>query len=161
MADLAELQSKHADAARFVAGMAEEKDPQRLQQMAEQLQRRCVELGRMARALEAAATPERAAGGEARVVLTAEQRQRIAEQTGAGIETVTLQDSPERAWSRQWPPGKPRRRACGLRRARRWRRSSASWRSWTCPSSPRPSRSCGATRRSDSRGTDRRGACLA
>jgi len=29
------------------------------------------------------------------------------------------------------------------------------------PSSPRPSRSCGATRRSDFRGTDRRGACLA
>src|SRR3981189_3048846 len=108
MADLAELQSKHADAARFAAGMAEEKDPQRIQQMAEQLQARCAELGRMALALEAAVTPERAAGGEARVGLTLEQRQRIAEQTGAGIETVTLRDSPERPWSRQMPAVEPR-----------------------------------------------------
>jgi hypothetical protein len=108
MADLAELQRKHADAARFAAGMAEEKDPQRLQQMADQLQARCAELGRMARALEAAAMPERAAGGEAHVLLTAEQRQRIAEQTGAGIEAVTLRDSPERAWSRQMPAVEPR-----------------------------------------------------
>jgi len=108
MADLADLQSKHADAARFAAGMAEEKDPQRLQQMAEQLQARCAELGRMARALEAAATPERAAGGEVRVVLTPEQRQRIAGQTGAGIEAVTLHDSPERPWSRQMSAVEPR-----------------------------------------------------
>ena len=44
MAELAELQGKHADAARFAAGMVEEKDPQRLQQMAEQLQMRLDEL---------------------------------------------------------------------------------------------------------------------
>src|SRR5882724_2529451 len=74
MADLADLQSKHADAARFAAGMVEEKDPQRIQQMAEQLQARCAELGRMARALEAEATPPGPAGGETRVVLSAEQR---------------------------------------------------------------------------------------
>jgi len=108
MAELAELQGKHADAARFAAGMVEEKDPQRLQQMAEQLQTRCAELGRMARALEAAATPEGLAGGETRVVLTAEQRQRISEQTGAGIETVRLRDSPERSWSKQMPAVEPR-----------------------------------------------------
>jgi len=108
MADLAELQRKHADAARFAAGMVEEKDPQRIQQMAEQLQARCAELGRMARALEAEATPPGPAGGETRVVLSAEQRQRIAEQTGVGIEAVTLRDTPERSWSSQMPAVEPR-----------------------------------------------------
>jgi len=108
MADLAELQRKHADAARFAAGMVEEKDPQRIQQMAEQLQARCAELGRMARALEAEATPPGPAGGETRIVLSAEQRQRIAEQTGVGIEAVTLRDTPERSWSSQMPAVEPR-----------------------------------------------------
>src|SRR5262249_7931424 len=45
-----------------------------------------------------------------------------------------------------WPPARPRNRGCGPRRAPRWRRSSASWRSSTCRSSPRPSRSCAGIR---------------
>src|SRR6267142_466876 len=52
MADLAELQRKHADAARFAAGIAEE--------------------------------------------------------TGVGIEAVTLRDTPERSWSSQMPAVEPR-----------------------------------------------------
>jgi hypothetical protein len=108
MADLVELQKKQADAARFATSLAEEKDPQRLQEMAEQLQARCAELGRMARALEAAMTPSGAARAEARVVLTAEQRQRVAEQTGATVEVVTLRDSADRAWSKLMPSVEPR-----------------------------------------------------
>src|SRR6266404_7556641 len=45
MGDLATLQEKQAEAARFATEMAEEKDTQRLQQMAEQIQARCAELG--------------------------------------------------------------------------------------------------------------------
>ena len=108
MGDLATLQEKQAEAARFATEMATEKDPQRLQQMAEQLQARCAELGRMAKALEAAVTPAGASGTETRVALTAEQRERIAEQTGAAVETVTLQDTPDRAWSKQMPKVEPR-----------------------------------------------------
>jgi hypothetical protein len=72
MADLAELQKKQADAASFAVRMAEEKDPELLRQMAEQLQARCADLARMAKALEAAMTPASAAGLATRVVLTPE-----------------------------------------------------------------------------------------
>jgi len=108
MGDLAILQEKQAEAARFATEMADEKDPQRLQQMAEQLRARCAELGRMAKALEAAVLPAGAPGTETRVALTAEQRKRIAEQTGAAVETVTLQDTADRAWSKEMPKVEPR-----------------------------------------------------
>jgi HSP90 family molecular chaperone len=107
MADVAELLKKQADAARFATSMAEEKDPARLQEMAEQLQARCAELGRMAQALEAEFAPA-ATGVETRVALTPEQRARVAEQTGVGIEVVTLRDTADRAWSRQMPRIEPR-----------------------------------------------------
>ena len=107
MADLAELLRKQADAARFAAQMAEEKDPQRLQEMAEQLQVRCADLGRMAEGL-ARAVGAPSGGPETRVMLTPEQRQRVAEQTGVGIEMVTLRDTQARQWSTQMPSVDPR-----------------------------------------------------
>ena len=100
MSDLGELQKKQGEAASFALRMAEEKDPERLKAMAEQLQARCAELGKMAKALEAAFAPARGGGGvETRVLLTAEQRKRIADQTGVGVEVVTLRDTSDRAWS--------------------------------------------------------------
>src|SRR2546423_15158352 len=57
MSDLGELQKKQTEAASFALRMAEEKDPERLKAMAEQLQARCAELGKMAKALEAALAP--------------------------------------------------------------------------------------------------------
>jgi hypothetical protein len=108
MADLAGLQKKHAEAASFAMQMAEEKDPERLKQMAEQLQAKCAELGRMAKALEAAAVPAGESGPETRVALTTEQRQRIAETTGVGVEVVTLRDTPGKAWSRTMGSVRPR-----------------------------------------------------
>src|SRR5689334_7673709 len=107
MADVAELLKKQADAARLAISMAEEKEPQRLQEMAEQLRDRCAGLARMAQALEEEfASP--ATGPETRVALTAEQRARVVEQTGVGIEVVTLRDTADRAWSRQMPRVEPR-----------------------------------------------------
>jgi len=108
MADLAELRQKQAEAARFAESMAGEKDPERLKRMAEQLQARCAELGRMARAIEAAMTPAGGTGVETRVTLTPEQRKRVAEQTGAAVEVVTLRDTAERAWSKRMPAIEPR-----------------------------------------------------
>ena len=99
MSDLGELQKKQDEAASFALRMAEEKDPERLKAMAEQLQARCAELGKMAKALEAALAPAGTDGVETRVLLTAEQRKRIADQTGVGVEVVTLRDTSDRAWS--------------------------------------------------------------
>src|SRR5437016_9924355 len=107
MSNLGELQKKQAEAASFALRMAEEKDPDRLKAMAEQLQARCAELGRMAKGLEAALAP---AGGraETRVLLTAEQQKRIADQTGVGVEVVTLRDTSGRAWSKSMGSVEPR-----------------------------------------------------
>jgi hypothetical protein len=108
MADLAELQKKQAEAASFAIRMADEKDPERLKQMAEQLQAKCADLGKMAKALEAAVAPAGPSGPETRVVLTPEQRQRVAEQTGVGVEVVMLRDAPGRTWSREMSSARPR-----------------------------------------------------
>ena len=99
MSDLGELQKKQDEAASFALRMAEEKDPERLKAMAEQLQARCAELGKMAKALEEALAPAGRGGVETRVLLTGEQRKRIADQTGVGVEVVTLRDTSDRAWS--------------------------------------------------------------
>jgi DNA-binding MarR family transcriptional regulator len=108
MADLADLTGKQADAAAFASRMVEEKDPERLKEMAEELQSRCSALAKMARSLEAALAPAGTSGPETRVVLTPEQRKRVAEQTGVGVEVVTLRDSPARPWSRQMATVEPR-----------------------------------------------------
>jgi hypothetical protein len=108
MSGLGELQKKQAEAASFALRMAEEKDPERLKAMAEQLQASCAELGKMAKALEAALAPAGGSGAETRVLLTAEQRKRIADQTGVGVEVVTLRDTGERAWSKSMVGVEPR-----------------------------------------------------
>jgi DNA-binding MarR family transcriptional regulator len=108
MADLGEIQKKQAEAASFAMRMTEEKDPERLKEMAEQLQAKCADLARMAKALEAAVAPAGSSGPETRVVLTPEQRQRIAEATGVGVEVVTLRDTPGRTWSRGLQGADPR-----------------------------------------------------
>jgi hypothetical protein len=108
MSSLVELQKKQAEAASFALRMAKEKDPEQLKAMAEQVQARCAELGRMAKALEAAFTTSTAGGVETRVVLTPEQRQRVAAQTGVGVELVTLRDTSERAWSKGMGSVEPR-----------------------------------------------------
>src|SRR5207302_9344362 len=67
------------------------------------------ELGKMAKALEAAFAPARGGGGvETRVLLTAEQRKRIADQTGVGVEVVTLRNTGDRSWPRSMGSVDPR-----------------------------------------------------
>jgi hypothetical protein len=106
MADMGEVQRKQADTAKLAMKMVEEKDPERLKELAEQVQARCKELEKMARGLAAAITPQDPVGQEVQVRLTEEQRQRITEQTGVGIEVVTLRDTKDRKWSRDLPLGK-------------------------------------------------------
>ncbi len=103
MASLDELQRKQADAAKLALRMADEQDPERLKEMAGQLQARCGELEKMAKGIEAALAPAGADGKETRVVLSPAQKARIAEATGVGLEVVVLRDSKEKMWSREMP----------------------------------------------------------
>ena len=106
MADLDDLQRKQADAAKFAMKMVDEKDPERLKEMSEQLQARCKELEKMARGMEARLQPQEATGQEVKVTLTPDQKARITEQTGVGVEVVTLYDTKKKMWSRDLPLGK-------------------------------------------------------
>ena len=108
MADLDDLQRKQADVAKFAMKMVDEKDPERLKEMAAQVQARCQELEKMARGIEAAFTPPLSKGEEVRVMLTPAQKARITEQTGVGVEVVTLRDSKQRMWSKDMPRIEPR-----------------------------------------------------
>jgi hypothetical protein len=109
MSDMAELQRKQADTAKLAMKMVDEKDPERLKELAEQIQARTRDLEKMALNIAAAAAPQEQSGGaEVRVLLTPDQRERIAEQTGVGLEAVTLRDSGGKRWSRELPATEPR-----------------------------------------------------
>ena len=108
MSDLSELERKQADAARYAERMAEEKDPDRLLEMAKEMQQRAADIGATARAIEQAMRPQGGSGAETVVVLTPAQRQRIAEQTGVGVEKVVLRDTEQRIWGRDMPAMEPR-----------------------------------------------------
>lgn len=107
MADLDDLQRKQADAAKYAMKMLDAKDdPERLKEMTEELQERCKALEKMAKGIEAAMTPQEATGQQVLVRLTDDQKKRITEQTGVGIEVVTLHDTKKKMWSRDLPLGK-------------------------------------------------------
>ena len=106
MADIEEIKRKQADTAKMAMQMVDEKDPERLKEMAEQIQARCKDLEKMVRGLAAAITPQEQTGQEVKVMLTPEQKARVTEQTGVGIESVTLYDTKKRMWSRDLPLGK-------------------------------------------------------
>lgn len=108
MADLEEIERKQAEAARLAGELVEEKDPERVMAIAKGIQERAAELERMALGLMAALAPADAGGEEVRVLLTPEQRERITEQTGVGVEMVTLRDSKSRMWSKEMPKVDPR-----------------------------------------------------
>jgi hypothetical protein len=108
MADLEDLQRKQADTAKFAMKMVNEKDPEQLKAMAEQLQARVGELEKMARGIERALAPPPPEGPEVRVMLTPDQKARIAESTGVGLEVVVLRDSQQKRWSKEMPKIEPR-----------------------------------------------------
>jgi len=88
--------------------MASEKDPERILEMTAILQERGKELERMANAVAAFYTPKGPTGPETRVVLTPAQKERITEQTGVGLDTVILTDTPELRWSKKMATVEPR-----------------------------------------------------
>jgi hypothetical protein len=108
MSDLDDLRKKQAEAAKLAQGMANEKDPARLLEMAGTLKERGQELERMAKAIEAFYAPKGATGPETRVLLTPAQKERIAGQTGVGLAAVVLRDTPEKKWSKRMAKIEPR-----------------------------------------------------
>jgi hypothetical protein len=108
MSDMDDLERKQGDAAKLAMKMVDEKDPERLKEMAEQILEKTKELEKMARGMEAFYTPKGPSGEETYVVLTPEQRERIVETTGVGIEVVTLRDTPDVQWKKEMPKIEPR-----------------------------------------------------
>lgn len=109
MADLDEIQRKQADAAKLAMKLVDEKDPERIKELAEQIQKRTADLAKMAASLAAsAAPPDRSGGEQVRVLLTPEQRERLAAETGVGIEAVDLRDTGGRSWNAEMPTTEPR-----------------------------------------------------
>jgi hypothetical protein len=108
MSDLDDLMKKQAEMAKYATGMLNEKDPERLLEMAATLQERAKELERMGRAIEAFYAPKGGSGQETRVVLTPAQKERVTEQTGVGLDTVILRDTPEMQWSKKMSKVEPR-----------------------------------------------------
>ena len=108
MADLEEILRKQAEAARLAEKLQGEKDPERILALAEQVLGKTRELEKMALGLAASVAPQDQGFGEVRVLLTPDQRKRIAEQTGVGIEAVTLRDTQGRSWNSEMPTVEPR-----------------------------------------------------
>lgn len=108
MADLDELQRRQSETAKLALKMVDEKDPEKLKEMAEQIQERCKDLEKMAKGIEAAFHAPGGEGPEVRVTLTTDQKARIVELTGVGIETVILHDTKGKTWSKEMPRIEPR-----------------------------------------------------
>jgi alpha-L-fucosidase len=105
---LEDLQKKHREAAQYAMKMVNEKDPKRLQEMAEALQAKCADLLGMAKSIAAAWPQPAETGPETVVKLTPAQRERIVEQTKVGLESVTLRDTEKTQWSKKMASITPR-----------------------------------------------------
>ena len=106
MSDLASIQKKQAEAAKAAEKMVEEKDPQKILEMAAEMGKKAAELQKMALAFQAAMSPQEVTGKETQVKLTPDQKERVTQQTGVGLEEITLHDTKKRSWSRDFPLGK-------------------------------------------------------
>jgi hypothetical protein len=105
---LDDLQRKQGEAAKLAMRMTEEKDPEKLAEMAKAVLEQTKDLERMARNIGAAALGGLPVGGkETRVVLTPEQKERLVEQTGVGLDAVVLEDEPTRKWSKDIATARP------------------------------------------------------
>jgi len=124
---LEDIQKRQAKLAHKAASLADEKDPQKILDVAAELQAECADLEKAARNLEKALMPPDFEGKGTVVKLTADQRRRITEQTGVGLEEVTVHDSRKKVWSQELPRGtvEPREiEAEAAREAARLRRIS-------------------------------------
>ncbi|HWE22427.1 MAG TPA: hypothetical protein VG496_00680 [Myxococcales bacterium] len=105
MASLEEIERKQKAMQPLLEQIAEEKDPDRIQELGKRIAEMAQELGSMAEGLEHAYTQARGGSGETRVVLTRDQRQRISDATGGAIDVLVLPGA--EVWDPQMPRMSP------------------------------------------------------
>jgi len=104
MASLEDIERKQRSMQPPLEQIAQETNADRVQELGKQIAQSAQELARMAAALEAT-YEQRQGSGETRVVLTKEQRERVAEATGVALDTLVLQGA--ETWDPQMPSMSP------------------------------------------------------
>jgi hypothetical protein len=105
MASFEEIQRKQNAMKPLLEELATERNADRVQQLGKQIAEMAQELARMADGLQRAFSQPSGGTGETRIVLTKEQRERIAEATGVAIDVLVLK--PANVWDPQVPKMTP------------------------------------------------------
>ena len=104
MATLEEVERKQKSMQPLLEQIAQETNAERVQELGKQIAQMAQELGHMAAGLEKAYAQTKGSG-ETRVLLTQEQRERVAEATGVALDTLVLQGA--ETWDPQMPRMSP------------------------------------------------------
>jgi hypothetical protein len=105
MASVEEIERKQKAMRPLLDEIAGAKDPDRIQELGKQIAEMAQELAHMAQGLERAYGQIRGGAGETRVVLTKDQRQRVAAATGGAVEVLVLPGAD--VWDAQMPKMSP------------------------------------------------------
>ena len=100
MASVEDIERKQKSMQPLLEQIARETDADRVQELGRQIAQMAQELGQMAAGLERAYAQSQGSG-ETRIVLTKEQRERVAEATGVALDTLVLQGA--ETWDPQMP----------------------------------------------------------
>src|SRR3979411_263313 len=104
MASLEDIERKQKSIQPLLEQIARETNADRVQELGKQIAQAAQELAQMAAGLEKAYAQGKGSG-ETRVVLTKDQRERVAEATGVALETLVLQGA--EVWDPQMPKMSP------------------------------------------------------
>jgi len=104
MASLEEIERKQKSMQPLLEQIAQETNAERVQELGKQIAQMAQGLGHMAAGLEKAYAQSKGSG-ETRVLLTQEQRERVAEATGVALDTLVLQGA--ETWDPQMPRMSP------------------------------------------------------
>jgi len=104
MASVEDIERKQKSMQPLLEQIARETDADRVQELGRQIAQMAQELGQMAAGLERAYAQSQGSG-ETRIVLTKEQRERVAEATGVALDTLVLQGA--ETWDPQMPRMSP------------------------------------------------------
>ena len=104
MASVEDIERKQKSMQPLLEQIARETDADRVQELGRQIAQMAQEPGQMAAGLERAYAQSQGSG-ETRIVLTKEQRERVAEATGVALDTLVLQGA--ETWDPQMPRMSP------------------------------------------------------
>jgi hypothetical protein len=104
MANLEDIERKQKSMQPLLEQIAQETNADRVQELGTQIAQMALELGQMASGLERAYAQSKGSG-ETRIVLTKDQRERVAQATGVALDTLVLQGA--ETWDPQMPSMSP------------------------------------------------------